>query len=71
MPKLKPGPDELPPSPTTERRRRLKILRARLEIERITLARWMTRLKQAFHSVEKLLARVGRLEREIARLETA
>ena len=71
MPKPKSDPNPPTPNPSTERRRRLKTLRARLEVERTTLAPWMTKLKRAFHSVEKLLARVGRLEKEIAKLENA
>jgi hypothetical protein len=71
MPKPRPGPDPSPANPATERRRRLKALQARLDAERAILARWMTRLKRAFHSVEKSQARVGRLEREIAKLEHA
>jgi hypothetical protein len=31
----------------------------------------MSRLKRIFHSVEKILARVSRIERAIARLEEA
>ncbi len=37
--------------------------------EQALLARWMGRLKRAFHAVEKSQAQVARLEREIARLE--
>ena len=43
--------------------------RAQLEKERTSLARWMARLRRAFHSVEKTQVRIGRLERELARLE--
>ncbi|HKB35755.1 MAG TPA: hypothetical protein VKD72_04830 [Gemmataceae bacterium] len=71
MPKPRPGPNPSPANTATERRRRLKALHARLDAERATLARWMTRLKRAFHFVEKSQARAGRLEREIARLEAA
>jgi hypothetical protein len=69
MPKPRPGPDPAPANPATERRRRLKALHARLDAERATLSKWMTRLKRAFHCVEKSQARVGRLEREIAKLD--
>ncbi len=51
------------------RSRRLQKLRPRLERERALLARWLVRLKRAFHVVEKSLAQVARLEREISRLE--
>jgi hypothetical protein len=71
MPKPRPGPEPSPANPATERRRRLKALHARLDAERATLSRWMTRLKRAFHCVEKSQARVGRLEREIAKLDNA
>lgn len=40
-----------------------------LERERIALGRWMTRLKRAFHAVERSQLRVSRLERKIAQLE--
>jgi hypothetical protein len=44
-------------------------LRTRLEVERAALARWMTRLRRAFHAVEKSQLRVSRIERQIARLQ--
>ena len=68
MPRPKPGPEPSPPNPAAQRRKRLKGLRARLDAQRAALARWMTRLKRAFHSVEKLQARVARIEREINKL---
>jgi hypothetical protein len=45
-----------PASPTPDRRaeERLRQLRERLARERATLSRWMTRLRSAFHKVEKL-----------------
>ena len=43
--------------------------RTRLERERASLAKWMTRLRRAFHSVEKQLRRISSLERQLARLE--
>lgn len=48
---------------------RLAKLRARLEAERTALGRWMTRLKRAFHTVERCQARIARLEKTLARLE--
>jgi len=69
MAKLNTGPDPPIPNPATERRKRLKTLRARLDVERSALARCVTKLKRAFHSFEKSQARVGRIEREIAKLE--
>jgi hypothetical protein len=67
MPRTKP---RTPPSPnpTLERKRRLQALRTKLEAERTSWSRWMTRLKRAFHSMEKSLQRITRLEREIARI---
>ena len=65
-----------PPRPTVDndrQRRQDAILRhrARLHKEQQALARWMTRLKRAFHAVEKQQRRVTTLERAIARLEQA
>ena len=68
MPKPQARPAPSPPDPAAQRRRRLKKLRADLGAQRAALARWMTRLKRAFHSVEKLQARVARIEREINKL---
>lgn len=42
--------------------------RTQLETQRAALARWMTKLKRAFHSVERIQARAARLERQIASL---
>ncbi|MHB1425762.1 MAG: hypothetical protein ACYC3I_21550 [Gemmataceae bacterium] len=50
--------------------RRLAQLRTRLEKERLSLARWMRRLKRAFHSVERLQLRIARLERQMARCQS-
>jgi hypothetical protein len=58
------------PSPSDPGRpRRLQRLRTSLEKERAALARWMTRLKRAFHVVERSLRNITRIERLIARLE--
>ncbi len=48
---------------------RLAKLRSRLEVERTALNRWMTRLKRAFHAVERCQTRVARMEKTVARLE--
>jgi len=53
----------------TRRQDQLIDRRSRLQTEQESLARWMKRLRRAFHAVEKNQARVCRLEREIARLE--
>ena len=63
-----------PPRPAADndrQRRQAAIVRhrARLQKEQQALARWMTRLKRAFHAVEKQQRRVTTLERAIARLE--
>ena len=34
--------------------------------ERVSLDRWMARLKRAFHAVEKQQKRIARLERQLA-----
>jgi len=44
-------------------------VRGRLEAERNALSRWMTRLKRAFHAVEKSQLRIRRLEHLVARQE--
>lgn len=43
--------------------------RTQLEKERISLSRWMARLKRAFNAVDKHQRYVTRLERQIAILE--
>jgi len=53
----------------SERQQKLSRRRVQLQAEQQTLARWMTRLKRAFHAVEKQQRRVAHLERAIARLE--
>ena len=45
--------------------------RAKLQREHAALDRWMTRLKRAFHSVEKQQRRIAGLERQIRKLEQA
>ena len=45
---------------------RLQKRRDQLEKERLALNRWMTRLRRAFHAVEKQQAKISRLERQIA-----
>jgi len=51
------------------RQTKLLARRSRLETEQQALCRWMSRLKRAFHAVEKQQQKVTRLEREIARLQ--
>jgi hypothetical protein len=64
---------ELPVPPATvleqRRRRAHEKLNSQLERERATLARWMTRLKRAFHAVERGQLRVARFERKLTELD--
>ncbi len=50
------------------RERKLAARRLRLATEKQSLDRWMSRLKRAFHSVEKQQVKVARLERAIEQL---
>ena len=61
-----------PPRTSAEESRRQQKLhrrRGQLQKEQQGLARWMTKLKRAFHAMEKQQGRVARLERELAKLE--
>jgi hypothetical protein len=53
----------------SHRQQKLLKCRERLQKEQQVLARWMSKLKRAFHAMEKQLRRVARLEAEIAKLE--
>jgi hypothetical protein len=59
------------PDTPADQRRRLAVAKAlrQLEQERVALARWMTRLKRAFHAVERGQMRVSRLQRKVAQLD--
>lgn len=48
---------------------RLQKVRSRLDRERHGLARWLTRLKRAFHAVEKSQRAISRLERQLGAQE--
>ena len=50
------------------RERKLVARRVRLATEKQCLDRWMSRLKRAFHAVEKQQTKVARLERAIEQL---
>jgi len=50
---------------------RIHKLRARLQGDRQDFARWLSKLKRAFHVVEKTEQRITRLERQITKLEGA
>ena len=58
-----------PGPPDPQRQRRAKRLRDSLEQERAALARWMARLKRAFHATEKSQRRIARIERQLTQLE--
>jgi hypothetical protein len=58
-----------PAPPGRDQQLKLQKLRGRLEAERATLARWMSRLRRAFHAVEHQQQRTARLERQITKLE--
>jgi hypothetical protein len=57
------------PQPDPRQAERLRKLHERLATDRAALARWMTRLRRAFHRVEQLQRSVARAEREIHRSE--
>jgi len=60
-----------PPTVTNARhQQRLARDRERLTKERAALARWMTRLKRAFHAVEKHQAKIARIERRLNQTQT-
>jgi hypothetical protein len=64
---------ELPVRPATiteQRRRRVhEKKQGQLDRERAALARWMTRLKRAFHAVERGQRCVARFEQKLAELD--
>lgn len=62
-------PENRSPIPDVHRQRQVHKLRTRLEKERHTLSRWITRLRRSFHAVEKVQQTIARLEKQIARLE--
>ena len=60
-------PATAPPDPQCQRRS--KRLREGLERERAALARWVARLKRAFHATEKSQRRIAQIERRLTKLE--
>jgi hypothetical protein len=64
---------ELPARPerAADQRHRQAAVKAqrRLEEERVALARWMSRLKRAFHAVERNQLRISRFKRRLAQLD--
>lgn len=63
---LRPRP---PAADNLLRQQMLSRRREQLEKEQAALARWMSRLRRAFHELEKRQKTVRRIEREIAKLE--
>ena len=60
----------VPPSPPPGNRLwRAQALRGRLAQDRAALARWVPRLRRAFHAVERLQIVVARSEKRLAALE--
>ena len=57
------------PAADPQRQPKIQRLRNRLEHERTTLARWQTKLKRAFNTVEKCQKSITRIERQLAQLE--
>jgi len=64
---IRPAPVPAPPS--ADNQRQVQRLHERLDHERNTLARWQTKLKRAFNTVERCQRSVTRIERRIAQLE--
>ena len=62
-------PNRLAESLDPARQAQVHRRRSQLERERASWARWMSRLKRAFHAVEKQQSRINRLERQLAKLE--
>jgi len=48
---------------------KIQKLRSRTDQERERLKKWMTRLRRAFHAVEKQQQLLARLERQITKLQ--
>jgi len=59
-----------PAHPDPQKQRQAQKVREHLERERATQARLMSRLKRVFHSLEKVQARIARMERTLTKLET-
>jgi len=62
-------PRAIIPQEEVQHQRQQHKLRARLDKERVALARWLCRLRRSFHAFERLQQTIARLERQIARLE--
>jgi hypothetical protein len=57
------------PFQEVQQQRRIRKLRDRLVSERAALARWMSRLRRAFHAMERLHATIARVEKALTHLE--
>ena len=57
------------PAQEVQQQRQIRKLRDRLANERAALTRWMSRLRRAFHAVERRQATIARLEKSLTRLE--
>jgi hypothetical protein len=55
----------------SETARRLQAVQTKIGNERKQLARWMKRRRRAFHAVEKIQARLTRLEKQLTSRETS
>ena len=62
-------PVPTPDLSAAQRQRRAQALRARLARDRAALTRWVSRLKRAFHAMERLQQQVARSDRQLAALE--
>ena len=60
---LRPAPEPIVDATQSRRHDRQ---RQQLAADRQSLRRWMTRLKRAFNTVDRLHARIARLERQLA-----
>src|SRR5436305_15072837 len=58
------------PADDTQAHQRKQKLRERLAREQQVLSRWMSRLRRAFHSVEKQQRTVARIERRLRQEDT-
>lgn len=59
----------IPDTSSTDNHDKIQKLRTRLQLDRQDFARWMSKLKRAFHVVEKTESRINRVERLIAKLQ--
>jgi septal ring factor EnvC (AmiA/AmiB activator) len=65
---IRPVLDAEPANP--QQQRKIQKLRERLDRERASLARWQSRFKRAFNSVQRIQNRIARIERQLTQSET-